>query len=470
MPADSCSGWTGSWELEGRSEWTPWLKFLGVPEAMWAAATKAPDFHRYIVNENEFTMDHRIPGQKMHLYFTAKLNGQWAPCPYPQPTATLWKDGESKAPTGGKPGQWRHQWVAGKRGTAFETEIVDFAGKGKTVKFVRELTGVYVHTAEMKFTVYVLDDNGKDAVVGPCFTTFKRTGDLVPEAPETPPVTLVIGATGGCGRHAYKACVGLGMTVKAMARDAAKAKSILGSEAQVVVGDVRSSATLDGAMSGVTTLIVAIGKARGDEGSSSQAVDYEGVCNIVAAAKRQNIKKIVHVTSNGIDSPQRTFICFLNYMTNMGLGWKLRGEKALHDSGIPYVVVRPVGLSDKQDDVAPLMKQCEPYEWGMCMISREAVGHICANAIKHAPDCVTLNCRNDPAKPSGGLTKFDWKAAFSTLRKDVCPLPCGFDDHEKATNAFARNLKALKWFSCSMLGMIVLWLIRTVARRRAMLK
>lgn len=458
----ACPGWSGSWELDSRSQWSPWLQFLGVPEAMWEAATQAPDFHRYAVTEKEFTLDHRIPGQNLHLYFTAAIDGQWAKCPYPQPTATLWKGGASNGRPIGTPGQWRHCWVDGKRGTAFETEIVDFAGKGKIVKFVRELVG----TSAMHFTVYVLDDNGKDSLVGPCLTTFKRTGDLPPEPPS---VVLVIGATGGCGKHAYKACAQLGMAVKAMARDVSKAHTVLGADAQVVVGDVSNLATLETAMRNVTTLVVAIGKARGDTGSSSQAIDYEGVCNIVQAAKSAGVKKIVHVTSNGIDSPKRTFICFLNYMTGFGLGWKLRGEQALRDSGIPYVVVRPVGLKDKDGDIAPVIKQCEPYEWGMCMISREVVGLICAQAVNHAPGFVTLNCRENPAKQNGGIKTFNWKAELGHLQKDG-PIPCGFDDHVAATTAFARKLSAIKFVSGAVFSLLVLLLVRKLSRRTAMLK
>eukprot|EP00811_Abedinium_folium_P011741 NODE_20875_length_778_cov_4.089094.p1 GENE.NODE_20875_length_778_cov_4.089094~~NODE_20875_length_778_cov_4.089094.p1 ORF type:complete len:184 (-),score=35.12 NODE_20875_length_778_cov_4.089094:155-706(-) len=179
--AEEIQAWAGSWEMHSRSEWTPWLQFLGVPEAAREAASKAPDFHRYIVTKSGFIMDHRIPDQGMHLYFSAQLDGQWSQCPYPQPTATLWSEGESTTSDGGMPGQWRSWWVEGKEALAFQTEIVNFAGKGATVRFVRSVES---SDGFMRFQVFVLNDEGF-SILGPCLTTFKKTGDLRPERPDS---------------------------------------------------------------------------------------------------------------------------------------------------------------------------------------------------------------------------------------------------------------------------------------------
>lgn len=178
------AGWTGSWELKSRSEWTPWLEFLGVPEARWESVTTAPDFHRYIVTETSFTMDHRIPSQNMHLHFTSNIDGVWTKCPYPQPTATLHDQFHKSNFAGGMDGQWRHDWVQGSEGKAFQTEIVNFAGRGKTVRFVREITEEDV----MEFTVFVLGGSPTPEL-GPFRSVFHRTGALMPEAPEA--VSLV---------------------------------------------------------------------------------------------------------------------------------------------------------------------------------------------------------------------------------------------------------------------------------------
>ena len=164
---------------------------------------------------------------------------------------------------------------------------------------------------------------------------------------------------------------------------------------------------------------------------SSERIDYQGVANAAAAAKLTGIEKVVHVTCNGVDSPQRWFVRFLNYMSGMGLGWKLKGDNALRASGVAYVVVRPVGLKNKDHDKPVVMKQCAPYEWGACMVSRETVGEVCAQALVHAPGCVTLNCREDlNATPSDTWSQtFDWTRAFGKLQCDAGPIPATFEDH-----------------------------------------
>lgn len=253
---------------------------------------------------------------------------------------------------------------------------------------------------------------------------------------------LVIGATGGCGRHAFKACLEGGYRCRAMIRDKAKAQAVLGPDADVVEGDLMKPETLAAAMANTRYVILAVGPVRSEKGGGAQRT-YEGVVNAAAAAKRAGVQKVVHITTNGIDSPKRPFISFLNHMTGLGIGWKLREEQALRDSGVPYVVVRPVGLKDRGgDDVPPVIKQCKPYEWGMCSISRAVVGRICVEALAHSPGSVTLNCREDPdAKgKEGGIKDYDWAGAFASLKRDE-PIPCTFEDHAEATRSFVTKLR-----------------------------
>lgn len=166
--------WSGEFGVESRTNWGAWLGYLGVPEANWEAAEKAPDFHMYSFTENGFIMDHKIPAQKVHLHFYAPLDGEWTKCPYPQPTATLWKEEDHKTGTG-KPGQWRNTWL--QKPCRFQTEIINFAGKGNTVRMTRE---VLDGGAAIQFDVAVLEPNTDAVVAGPFSTRFKRISNEQP--------------------------------------------------------------------------------------------------------------------------------------------------------------------------------------------------------------------------------------------------------------------------------------------------
>ena len=157
---------------------------------------------------------------------------------------------------------------------------------------------------------------------------------------------LVVGATGGCGRAAYHACLAQGFQdVRCLVRSRERGRSVLGDQAALVVGDATELHTLQAAMQGVTHVIICLGRRRKEAGSSAQSIDYQGTVNVLTASQAAgSVQRIVYVTSTSVDSPKKPFIRVLNLLGGMGLGWKLRAEQALRDSGIPYVVVRPVAL------------------------------------------------------------------------------------------------------------------------------
>merc|ERR1719326_440368 len=95
-------------------------------------------------------------------------------CPYPQPTASLWKEEDHKTGSG-KPGQWRNKWLEEPR--KWQTDIINFAGKGKTVRMVRDMQP---GGAEFKIEMHVLEPGTDKVVIGPCTVVFKRISDTGP--------------------------------------------------------------------------------------------------------------------------------------------------------------------------------------------------------------------------------------------------------------------------------------------------
>eukprot|EP00928_Gymnodinium_smaydae_P048829 TRINITY_DN3269_c1_g1_i3.p1 TRINITY_DN3269_c1_g1~~TRINITY_DN3269_c1_g1_i3.p1 ORF type:complete len:183 (+),score=31.28 TRINITY_DN3269_c1_g1_i3:48-596(+) len=177
MSALTYETWTGEFEMDSRENWSSWLEYLGVPQVAWETATKAPDFHKYHVASESFVMEHRIPAQNTHLHFRAPYEDKWVDCPYPQPTASLWKEEEHKTGTG-MPGQWRNIWLS--EPSKWQTDIINFAGKGNTVRMVREMQpGANAFKIEM----HVLNPKTEAIVCGPCSVTFKRISDVAPAEP-----------------------------------------------------------------------------------------------------------------------------------------------------------------------------------------------------------------------------------------------------------------------------------------------
>lgn len=139
---------------------------------------------------------------------------------------------------------------------------------------------------------------------------------------------LVVGATGGIGRLVVQEAVREGFAVRALARNPRKAADVLPPGAEVVEGDLTRPETLEGAVSGVDAIIFTHGANGGED---PQAVDYDGVRNVLLALNGRRVR-IVLMTAIGLTN--RTAFGTL-------VDWKRRSERLLRASGLPYTIVRP---------------------------------------------------------------------------------------------------------------------------------
>lgn len=230
------------------------------------------------------------------------------------------------------------------------------------------------------------------------------------EKAAAPQVVLVAGATGQTGRLVVQQLLADGYVVRALARDPAKAKETLGDKVQYVQGDVREPATLGAAFEGVDRVICAIGarSATGDE--SPEAVDYNGVKNLAAAAAAAKVKQFVLVSSRAVTQENHP----LNRMFGDVLKWKLKGENALRASGVPYTIVRPGGLlNGPGGQKTTVFEQGDP-QTAQVTIARADVATICVQSLKY-PEALN---RTFETNTVAGPPTTDWKALFAALKPD----------------------------------------------------
>ncbi|MEZ5499936.1 MAG: SDR family oxidoreductase [Steroidobacteraceae bacterium] len=153
---------------------------------------------------------------------------------------------------------------------------------------------------------------------------------------------LVVGSTGRNGSAIVEALEAAGATPRAMVRDLAKAKEKAGPGVQRdwVVADLRDPVSLDAALKGVQVVINAAATTQLQGDNDTAAVDREGTRNLVGAAKRAGVKRIVFITGMSVYSPPPNMPPpFLK-----AFGDKREAEKILAASGIEYVTLRPTGI------------------------------------------------------------------------------------------------------------------------------
>jgi len=234
---------------------------------------------------------------------------------------------------------------------------------------------------------------------------------------------LVAGATGGVGEQIVRQLLAHGRSVRILVRDEAKATKLFADTGapgnlEIVVGDVRRPETLGPAFAGVSHVMCTTGSRAPIGGNAPKNVDYEGVSNLVDAAKGAGVTRFLLVSSMSVTKPNH----FLNAFGQV-LTWKLRGENVLRASGLPYTIVRPGGLKDDPGGVLALHFD-QGDRIGTGMISRADVATVCLQALGRAEAVnTTFEVINKEGAPPDASS---WDALFATLQPDAAvPLPTG---------------------------------------------
>ena len=192
----------------------------------------------------------------------------------------------------------------------------------------------------------------------------------------TPPI-LIAGATGGVGRQLVGKLTAQNEDVRALVRDLAQAQTFFSAQdcLQLVEGNTGESISLPNAFVGARAVICVI-RAKAPVGAGSpEKVDYEGVRNLVMAARNASVGRFVLVSSLGVTHPEHP-------LNNFGrvLDWKLKGENVLRTSGLNYTIIRPGELTDESGGKSALrVDQGDKLSGGQ--ISRSDVAAICLAAL-----------------------------------------------------------------------------------------
>ncbi|VAI39150.1 unnamed protein product [Triticum turgidum subsp. durum] len=150
-----------------------------------------------------------------------------------------------------------------------------------------------------------------------------------------------------------------------------------------------------------------------EDGAYPEQVDWIGQKNQIDAAKAAGVKHIVLVGSMGGTNPNHP----LNSLGNGNiLVWKRKSEQYLADSGVPYTIIRPGGLQDKDGGVRELIvgKDDELLQTDTKAIPRADVAEVCVQALQYEE--VKFKAFDLASKPEGeGTPTKDFKALFSKV-------------------------------------------------------
>jgi uncharacterized protein YbjT (DUF2867 family) len=225
---------------------------------------------------------------------------------------------------------------------------------------------------------------------------------------------VVIGGGGRLGRLVVESLSGRGVRTDVVSRSPVAARRVLPRGVVVHAGDVREGRSLAEPLAECATVVFAAETGFADDGPESpRATLYEGVLNTIEAARVGNkAPRLVLVSQICVTRPDHPTNAYGRL-----LDWRLAGEQAVRDSGLPYTIVRP-GWFD--DEAAPRGIRLEQGDAVDGFVRRED----CAEAITEASSSpetigVTFEIFNEPASVA---VDRDWPGMFAVLESDLDPV------------------------------------------------
>lgn len=168
---------------------------------------------------------------------------------------------------------------------------------------------------------------------------------------------VVLGASGGCGRHLVRLGAARGHEVTAVGRDASKVSAQASApNARVLAGDLTSASFLRDAVRGQDAVLSALGlKASGfAPWSSIETPDFldRSTAALIEAMKAEGVRRVMAISSGGVGDSYAAMPAAFKAVIGASVLRKVmplldRMEKAYLASGLDVCIVRPSGLTDE---------------------------------------------------------------------------------------------------------------------------
>lgn len=148
---------------------------------------------------------------------------------------------------------------------------------------------------------------------------------------------LIAGGTGTLGTLVVHRLNDRGMKVRVLTRDAEHARHLVGTNVEIVTGDLRDARAVGRAVAGAGTVINAVQAGFGaTNGSSPRSVDGQGNSNLLAAAKANGVHHMVLMSIYDVTPKHPLELWRIKY----------RGEQELQASGLAWTILRSTAFME----------------------------------------------------------------------------------------------------------------------------
>lgn len=215
----------------------------------------------------------------------------------------------------------------------------------------------------------------------------------------------VSGASGKTGWRVVQEALQRGWQVRALVRpDSRLPEGLEGAE--IVRLDLQQREALHQALSGCEALVIATGARPSVDLTGPMRVDAFGVRSQLAAARAVGLERVVLVSSLCAGRWRHPLNLF-----GLILVWKRLGERWLEQSGLRWTIVRPGGLSEREENLEQEgLRLSGADQQQSRSIPRRLVARVCLDALADPrSEGRVLEVTSDPALPQVALS--EWLAA-----------------------------------------------------------
>jgi len=155
---------------------------------------------------------------------------------------------------------------------------------------------------------------------------------------------LVTGGTGFIGHHVVHALRARELPVRALVRDPRRASRLATWGAELAAGDVTDAASLRAACEGADAVVHLVSIIKGSRAEFDRIMS-QGTRDLVAAAQEAGVRRLVLTSALGLDERSRDAVPYY------GAKWEM--ERAVKESGLEHVILRPSFVFGKDGGVLP---------------------------------------------------------------------------------------------------------------------
>ena len=232
------------------------------------------------------------------------------------------------------------------------------------------------------------------------------------------------GGTGFVGRHVLSALLEANIRVRALVRDPGRL-SVKDARVEAVAGSLSDDASLARLMEGATAIIHLVGIIMevSTRGQTFERVHVEGTKNLIAAARRASITRLVHMSALGsrpdaVSDYHRT---------------KWAAEQAVRDADMTFTIFRPSIIHGPDGEFMQMIKQfaCRrlagvlpwmPY-FGGGLLGKRGAGRLQPVWVDDVARCFALALTNTASEneiyPMGGPDVYAWPQLFEVCKRHL---------------------------------------------------